>query len=182
LDRRDILREIFVGSGEIPRPPHRGGAFDTLCLTKKLELRTGDPDPPVVTGFVDDDQMDHAVGAVVWERIYQQAIDDAEDGGRRTDAQRERNDGRKGKAGLLAKLAEGEPKILQHILYTVERRKGYGISARVGGDLRTPSERAVMVRAAGELTRTSLMVWEPVHGGENPDHPWRAGHAACQAC
>src|SRR5437879_3598158 len=75
LDRRDILREVFVGRREIPRPPACGRAFDTLCLTEKLELRTGDSDPPVVTGFVDDDQMDHAVGAVVWERIYQQAID-----------------------------------------------------------------------------------------------------------
>ncbi len=36
-----------------------------------------------------------------------------------------------GEARPLAQLAEREPKILQHILYTVERRKGYVTPARL---------------------------------------------------
>src|SRR5258708_30091845 len=128
LDRRDILRQIFVRGREIPRSPAGGSAFDTFCLPPILELWACDPDPPVVSGFVEDDQVDHAVCALVWERVNQQAVDHAEDGRGGADAEGERQDGRESQAGLLAQLAPGEPQIVQHVLYTAEGRKSYVIS------------------------------------------------------
>src|SRR5258708_8577172 len=129
LDRRYILRQILVRGRQIPRPPTRGRAFDTFCLTQELELRARDSKPPVIAGFVDDDRMDHAVGAQVWERVNQQAIDHAEDGCRGADAQGQRNNCSKSEAGPLAQLAPGEPQIVQHVLYTAERPKVYVVSA-----------------------------------------------------
>ena len=50
----------------------------------------------------------HAVVVFVGIRVDEDAIDDAEDGGGRADAEGERENGGKGEAGGFAKLAKGE--------------------------------------------------------------------------
>jgi hypothetical protein len=115
LNGRHILGQVFVRGRQIPGPPARGHALDTLGLPQQFKLRPSDPNPPVVAAFVYHREVDHAVGALVGKGVCQQAVDYAEHGGRGADAQRERNDGSESEAGLLADLAEEEPKILQHL-------------------------------------------------------------------
>ena len=53
----------------------------------------------------------YSVGIFVGERIEQAVVDDAEDDGRSSHAEREGPDGDEGEAAVFAKAAEGEAKI-----------------------------------------------------------------------
>ena len=116
LDGRDILRQLVVSRGEIPGSPARGDHFRALELTQVAELRPGDTHIAVIAVLVDDDQVDHAVGALVRERVRQESVKDAENSGCGADPQRERNDGSEREPGLPAKLAPEEAKILPHVV------------------------------------------------------------------
>ncbi len=89
LDRRHILREIFARDSEIPRPPRGRDAFDALHLLQELELGAGEADKSVVSALVHNQQADHAIGALIGERIGEKSIDDTEDGCGGADSQGE---------------------------------------------------------------------------------------------
>ena len=57
--------------------------------------------------------MDHAVGGVVREWVHEQSVDDAENGRRRPNAERQRNHGRQRQPRPLPPFATGEPQILE---------------------------------------------------------------------
>lgn len=65
LDGRNVLRQIFAGGGEIPRPPARRDAFRAPQLPEDLQLRTRDANPPIVSALVDYKQIDHPFRAGV---------------------------------------------------------------------------------------------------------------------
>src|SRR5439155_22331448 len=111
---RHILRQILIRSGELPRSPAGGDTFDTTCLPQELELRPGDSHPSVIAVLVYHNQVDHPARALVWERIRQQAINDAKDSRGGGDPQRERNDRGKSEGRLLAEFPAEKPKIVQH--------------------------------------------------------------------
>ena len=111
----DILGEILVGGGEIPRPPACGDTFEALDLPQRLELRTGDANPIPFTTLGHHRQMHHPVGALIRIRIRQQSVHNAENSGGGADAQSQRSNRGQGQGRALAQFAPGISKILQHI-------------------------------------------------------------------
>ena len=114
LNGWDVLRQFFVGGGEVPGPPSGGYAFEAFHLAQQFKLRPGQF-KPVVAGIGLHHQVDHAIGAFVGVGIRQQAVDHAEDGSGGADTQRQRNDGRKTQAGFLAEFTEEELQVSPHV-------------------------------------------------------------------
>ena len=88
-------------------------------------MRTRDADPALLPALVQNDQVDHAIGALIRVGVDEQTVDDAEHGGGSADGERQRQDGREGKAEPFAQLAERESKVVEHIVDTGKIAQGY---------------------------------------------------------
>ena len=88
-------------------------------MPELLELGTSDAYPSIITVLIDNPQMNHAVGALVWKRVCQEAVNDAENSRGGANSQRERKNRSEGQAGLPPQIAVAELQILQHISGTV---------------------------------------------------------------
>src|SRR5207253_4978267 len=104
----DILRKIFAGSGEVPGAPACPGTLDAPGLPELLKLRTGYAYKSIVTVLVDNSQVNHAVGALVWEGVCQQAVNDTENSSGGANSKRQRKNRSEGQAGLPSQIAVAE--------------------------------------------------------------------------
>jgi len=81
VGRDDILGDVAVSGGQVPAV-FSDDALDCPCLSKLLQLSAAHARIPEPAGIIPEGQLHHAVGAHVWERIEQDAVDDAEHGAR----------------------------------------------------------------------------------------------------
>ena len=104
----------------------------------------------------------HALGVRVRERVQQDVLDDAENGGCRADAQRQRQHRQRGEAGLVAQAAEAVAEVLPNPIHTGYRR---GIRRFVPG---------ISLRYTGNSHKSCCHATLPglrPGRGERPRHP-----------
>jgi hypothetical protein len=101
-----VFREIAVRSGQVP-PIHQRDVFDRFHLAKLVCLLGVRASKTVRAGFVHEPQLHDAVGARVGKGIDEHRVNDAKDGARRSNAERQREHCCQGEAWAFAKLAGG---------------------------------------------------------------------------
>jgi hypothetical protein len=91
----NVLGHIAAGDGQAPVVGKKGVLNDRR-VTNLLPLRRGHTEPSLAAVFVEQAEVNHAVGSSVRVGIEENRIDDAENGSRGSDAEGEGNDGRQG--------------------------------------------------------------------------------------
>jgi hypothetical protein len=84
----NVLRNIAIGRRQVPAV-FANHAFDRSRLAQSFELRRARAGIADASSGVDERDLHHPLGPDVRERIEEDAVDDAEDGARRADAERE---------------------------------------------------------------------------------------------
>ena len=82
-----------------------------------LPLRRGQPEPIVMSGFVSEPHVNHAVRSRIGIRIHQNRIHDAEHRGGRPDPQCQRDHSGQGETGTLDQLSQAETDVLKRRLH-----------------------------------------------------------------
>ena len=106
----------------------RDDAFDGFGLAKLLDLRAVEAGVADVAGFIDEAELDHAVGAGVGEGIDEDGVNDGEDGACGADAEGEGEDGGEDEAGAFAEFASGVLEVGEEGLHVAPRGIGGRLS------------------------------------------------------
>ena len=103
------IGEDVVGKGcELEMP--------ILILRAKIEhVRRRERAPGRPALLENERDREEMIGVLVGQRSEQDRVDDREDGGVRTNSEREGEDGDKSEAGRFAQLAQGEAKIIHKV-------------------------------------------------------------------
>jgi hypothetical protein len=101
-----VLGNVAVRGREVPSI-FGNYALDRPRLAQLLHLRPVDPRVSKSSCAVPEGELHHPVGAGVREGIDQDAVDDAEHGAGRADAERQRKNRRRGEARPSAQFPRG---------------------------------------------------------------------------
>src|SRR5437764_9171668 len=88
-----------------------------LCSFQSRKTPPAAPFLPVPSPRGSSQIMTKLTGLIIGQRFQQCAVNHAENGGVRPDAERERKHGTGGEAGVLQQLAEGEAEVVEHKCY-----------------------------------------------------------------